>query len=229
LRGVDEQSLKGVAHRKRLQNEQKREVFRPSSAPGVDEQNPNVVASVNLKTIRKRREGFSLSSRRPFNKKLVLLFALILMNTLCAFAQDESPQIEQSEKKFAVSLGLEWNMNSRENFAGGAVLGFDFNLSPLFAIGLTATYSNNFSGISVIEPAALFRWYILGSGHSGFFAQADLGAYLVLEDEELTPVFLGGLRGGIRLPLGTSFYVEPYGRVGYPFVFGIGVMAGIRF
>jgi len=119
-------------------------------------------------------------------------------------------------------------MNSRDNFAGGAVLGFDFNLSHLFAIGLTATYSNNFSGISVIEPSALFRWYIFGNS-AGLFVQADAGAYLVLEEEELTPLFMGGLRGGFRLPLGSSFFIEPYGRVGYPFMFGIGAMAGVRF
>jgi hypothetical protein len=119
-------------------------------------------------------------------------------------------------------------MNSRENFAGGAVLGFDFNLSRAIAVGLTVTYSNNFSGISVIEPAALFRWYIFGNS-AGLFVQADVGAYLVLEERELTPLFLGGLRGGFRFPLGELFYVEPYGRVGYPFAFGVGAMAGVRF
>jgi len=119
-------------------------------------------------------------------------------------------------------------MNSRYNFAGGAVLGFDINLPHSLALGLTVTYSNNFSGISVIEPAALFRWYILGSS-AGLFLQADAGAYLVLEDGELIPLFMGGLRGGFRLLLGESFFIEPYGRVGYPFVFGIGVIAGIRF
>jgi hypothetical protein len=159
---------------------------------------------------------------------------LILFCSLCAFAQDG--QIESSEqgvKKAAVSLGLEFNMNSRENFAGGAVLGFDFNLPRFLAVGLTVTYSNNFSGISVIEPAALFRWYFLGNVRSDFFqgvfAQADIGAYLVLEDKELTPLFLGGIRGGFRLPFGEMFFIEPYGRVGYPFLFGIGAMAGVKF
>jgi len=34
LRGVDEQSIQGVAHSTSRQDEQKREVFRPSGAPG---------------------------------------------------------------------------------------------------------------------------------------------------------------------------------------------------
>jgi len=160
------------------------------------------------------------------------LFAFAQEEVACGeLAQEERTQGERNEKKFAVSLGLEWDMNSRKNFAGGLALGFDYNLPVAipFAVGMTVTVSSNFTGIVVIEPAALFRWYFLGKRHSGFFAQADAGAYLVIEDEELSPLFLGGLRGGFRLPLGTMFYIEPYGRVGYPFMFGIGVMAGIRF
>jgi len=153
-------------------------------------------------------------------KRTLLLTIVILGFSLCAFTQEE--------KKMALGLGPEFNMNSRENFAVGAALGFDYNIARSFAAGLTVTGSSNFSGIAVIEPAALFRWYFLGNGHTGFFAQADAGAYLVLEDGDITPLFLGGLRAGYRLPLGSSFYIEPYGRAGYPFAFGVGLLAGVR-
>ena len=119
-------------------------------------------------------------------------------------------------------------MNSRENFAGGAALCLNYNLSYSFALGLNITGSTNFSGIAVLEPAASFRWYISGF-NDGFFAEADAGAYLVIEKGQVTPLFLGGLKGGYRFPLGFSFFIEPYGRIGYPFVFGIGVTAGVRF
>ena len=157
-------------------------------------------------------------------KKAVLLTALALVLGLCpGFAQ---------EPKMALGLGPEFNMDSRENFAGGAVLAFTFNLPvaavPL-AVGLTVTGSYNFDGIFVGEPAALFRWYFLGGGHTGLFVQADLGAFLILEDGDLTPLFNGGLRAGYRVPLGEMFYLEPYARGGYPFVFGVGLMAGLRF
>ena len=171
----------------------------------------------------KRRGSTKSAQCRRSIKKIAFFTILILLCNICAFAQDE-----QGEKKAAVGLGAEFNMNSRYNFAGGAVLGFDFNLSRALAAGFTVTYSSNFSGISVIEPAALFRWYIFGGG-AGLFVQADAGAYLVLEDGELTPLFMGGLRGGFRLPLGELFFIEPYGRGGYPFVFGVGVIAGTRF
>jgi len=156
-------------------------------------------------------------------KRKIMFTFVILGLSLCVFAQDE--------KKFAVGLGPEFNMNSRHNFAGGAVMGFDYKLPVAipFAVGLTVTASTNFSGFTAIEPAALFRWYFSGKGHSGFFAQADVGTFLILEDRELIPMFTGGLRGGYRLLLGSMFYVEPHGRLGYPFAFGIGAIAGLKF
>jgi hypothetical protein len=150
----------------------------------------------------------------------------VLLCTIAALALGMN--LYAQEPIMAVGFGLEWNMNSRQNFAGGAVLGFDYSFMQSFAAGLTITASSNFGGITVIEPVAMFRWYFLGSGHNGFFAQAELGAYLILEDG-LTIMFDGGLRAGFRLPLGQRFYVEPYGRLGYPFAYGLGVMAGMRF
>jgi len=120
-------------------------------------------------------------------------------------------------------------MNSRDNFAAGAVLAFDYNLGSSFAVGINATASSNFENIFVIEPAAFFRWYFLSREHDGWFVQADAGAYFVLEDGDITPMFLGGLRAGFRLPLGEMFFVEPFGRVGYPFAFGVGGLVGVRF
>jgi len=152
-------------------------------------------------------------------KKTTSLIALILFLSIGVYAQ---------EKKAAIGVGPEWNMNSRENFAGGAGLAFDYMLPNSFAAGITFTASSNFSGASALEPAALFRWYFLG-GYTGFFLQADIGTFLFFDKGEIFPYFLGGLSGGFRLPFNSSFYMEPYGRLGYPFAFGIGVLFGIRF
>jgi len=146
--------------------------------------------------------------------------------------QVDRAQNEQGEKRFAAGAGLEWNMNSRKNFGLGFPVSFDYMLpvavAPL-SVGATFTTSVNFTGDTVLEPAAMFRWYFLGSGHTGFFAQADVGAYIIFEDNEIYSLFLGGLRGGYRMPLGSRFYVEPSVRVGYPFAFGVGATAGLRF
>jgi len=156
---------------------------------------------------------------RAFMRKLSLLF-LIFMLSFSIFAQDTS--------KMALGLGPEWNMNSRENFAAGLTLSFDYNLASPFSVGVNVTASSNFNGITVLEPAVSFRWYFSGRNHTGWFIQADAGVYLVLEENDVIPLFLGGLRGGIRIPMGRIF-IEPFGRIGYPFFFGIGALAGMRF
>ena len=156
------------------------------------------------------------------HRYLFFIAILFFAGTVCATAQ---------ENKAAIGLGLEWNMNSREDFGGGAVIGFDYNLpvSVPLALGAVVTTSYNFNNIVIVEPAALFRWYFLNSGRQGFFAQADLGAHILLEDGAAELRFLGGLRGGYRLPLAKVLYIEPYGRIGYPFAFAIGAMAGVQF
>ncbi|MDR0313634.1 MAG: hypothetical protein LBI14_08545 [Treponema sp.] len=132
------------------------------------------------------------------------------------------------EPTWAIGLGIEWNMNAREKYAGGAVLSFDYSFEQFFAAGFSITASSNFAGIIVIEPVIMFRLYFLESGYYGFFFQNEMGVYLVLENG-LTPMFDIGIRAGFRLPLGQRFYLEPYGRLGYPFAYGLGVMAGVRF
>ena len=135
-----------------------------------------------------------------------------------------------SEKKAALGLGLEWNMNSPHNFAAGAALGFDYNLTNKIAVGLNLGGSTNFIAAKAIEPYLLFRNYFLENNFGKFFGQADVGAFLIFEDGyDMYPMALVGLRLGLRKPLGSLFYIEPHGRLGYPFVFGIGLMAGINF
>ena len=154
-------------------------------------------------------------------KKILSVFILFLLINISILANNDPA-------KMALGTGFEWNMNSRDNFAAGAVLAFDYNLGNSFAAGANLTASSNFNGISVIEPVVMFRYYFLGSNHNGWFIQADTGVYLVLEDSDVTPLFLGGIRGGLRIPLGKIF-IEPFGRLGYPFAFGFGCLAGIRF
>ena len=154
--------------------------------------------------------------------KKTFFVILFLLCALCAFAQ---------EKKMATGLGLEWNMNSRHNFAGGTILSFDYNLPGYFAaVGFTVGGSSNFSGFEVLEPAVLLRYYILNDGYSGFFTQLDAGTFIIFEDGEDTEYRpLLGIRGGYRLLLDSPFYIEPFGRLGIPFAFGVGAVAGIRF
>ena len=153
-------------------------------------------------------------------KKSVVFSALILLYSLCAFGQEE---------KISAGIGVEWNMNSRHYYAGGAAFSMEFHIPKYSSVGFTVSGNTNFSGITVIEPTLLLRAYIPGNGYKGFFVQVDLGTHIILENKDVTVLFEQGGRGGYRLLLGDYFYVEAYGRLGYPFVFGIGAMTGVRF
>jgi len=132
-------------------------------------------------------------------------------------------------RKVAIGMGPEWNMNSHYNFAGGMVLGLDFNLPSVpLALGINVSGSYNFLQTVVLEAAPFLRWYFAGLRHTGLFVQADAGFSFIMEETNRFPMFMGGLRAGYRLPLGSSFYIEPFARGGYPFVFGAGLTAGIR-
>jgi len=153
-------------------------------------------------------------------KKWILLAILVPGVYICAFAQ---------EKKMSVGVGAEWNMASRHDFAEGNVLNFLYNLPGATALGLSFTGSMNFNNIYVLEPSLIVRQYFLQDNHTGLFFQFNMGAFIALEEKGITPMVMSGLAAGYRIPLGTSFYIEPYGRAGYPFAFGLGAMAGIRF
>jgi len=153
---------------------------------------------------------------------------IITANNL--LAEEISPPNEKARfHTAALGLGAEVNMNSPKNFAGGVLFNFDINLpTPAFrlATGISITSSNNFNGINVLEFSAMVRWYFLSLTHDGWFAQINAGYNYV--DEKGAPIALiSELRYGIRVPLGNS-YIEPYGRIGYPVMWGAGVVVGMR-
>ena len=156
-----------------------------------------------------------MPEKEVLKKLLLIFFVLFSINT---FAQ---------EKKISAGLGPEWNMDSRHNFAAGVSFSMDYTFSNLMALGFSVTGSNNFNGFQVLEGVVLVRQYHPGS--SGFFAQGDMGTLIFFENGEVNPMPLFGLRLGFRRPMSSTFALEPYGRLGYPFAFGIGLTAKIHF
>ena len=161
--------------------------------------------------------------------KRFFFLLLFLACSMAAFTQD---------KKMAVGIGAEWNMDSRRDFAGGGILVFDYKLPRFVSLGVMIEGSSNFSGTHVIEPAFLFRAYYLENEYRGFYFQTDLGASFIMEPESeperepnrdvwIRPIV--GFGVGYRAFLGPVFYVEPFGRLGFPFAFGLGMIAGLRF
>ncbi|MCL1812553.1 MAG: hypothetical protein FWG29_03420 [Treponema sp.] len=152
-------------------------------------------------------------------KKALITIVLIFILGVHSFAQ---------ESKVAFGYGIEMNMNSEYGVGGGAILSFDVNLLQQFAAGINVTMSGDSYDNGVLETAIIGRYYF-SSFHKGFFLQGDFGLSIIaLRDEKTFYKFLIGAHGGYRLPFGEFFYVEPHVRVGSPFAFGIGVVAGFR-
>jgi hypothetical protein len=158
-------------------------------------------------------------------KKTLFLLALFILVS-AAFAAAEAPQ------RFSLGLAIEGNMNTRRNAAMGEHLSFDYNFTNIFAGGIKLGFSHNFDRIKVVESEAFFRWYFFDLPEIRFFAQADLGASVIMEevpeDIRVRPAVMGGFSGGVRFLLG-NWYLEPFIRGGYPFVWGAGLSAGYRF
>jgi hypothetical protein len=134
----------------------------------------------------------------------------------------------QDSGHFYMGLGIEGNGNSRTGAALGENISLTYGIIKNLEAGISFGFSHNFQDIAVLEPAAAGRWYFLEFAGNSLFAQADLGTSLILEDQEISPLFLGGITLGVRFPFG-AWYAEPYARTGYPFLWSAGLKAGCRF
>ena len=149
-------------------------------------------------------------------------FAAVLFLVCCL-------TVSAQEKKMTAGLGAEWSMDFRQRYAGGAVINFDYKLGSNVALGVVITGTTNISNLIFVESAILMRGYFLGTEHTGPFVQEEIGVFLTLDNFKITPLVETAVRVGYRMPLGSSFYLELYGRVGYPFIFGFGAIPGFRF
>jgi hypothetical protein len=134
----------------------------------------------------------------------------------------------QEANRFSLGTGIEGNMNTRQNMALGTQVSVDYGIIPNWTAGVKFTFSHNLGKIMTLEPEFFARWYVLELKELPLFAQADLGTTIIFEGAKSHPAFLGGVTAGIRIPF-NNWYVEPYVRTGYPFIWGAGITAGYRF
>jgi hypothetical protein len=152
--------------------------------------------------------------------KVLLLFTMFIILISLVEAQEA--------KQIALGLGIEGNMNTRKGAALGTAVSAGYGIFPGLAAGIKFGFSHNLARIMTLEPELFARWYFGELKNLSFFAQAGIGASIIFEDTAAHPAVLGNLAAGLRIPLG-SWYVEPYLRTGYPFIWGAGISAGYRF
>jgi hypothetical protein len=131
---------------------------------------------------------------------------------------------------FFAGIDAETAANTRKGAAlgGGLQLGVDMN--EKFAAGINLSLTSDFDIITTVETSVFFRYYPALPFHiSGIFAQIQAGIVTFFEGDKTLSTFLGGLAAGWQFEFGEDFYVEPFLRAGYPFIWGAGVTLGIRF
>jgi len=127
-----------------------------------------------------------------------------------------------------VGLGVEANANTREGAAFGGGLASALDLNKWFSLGAKLAFCADIDAVKTLESAALLRYY-LPLPINGFFVQAELGGTFFFEGDGVYPAFLGGLAAGWRFNMKKNWYLEPFVRGGYPFVWGVGLHAGTSF
>jgi hypothetical protein len=156
-----------------------------------------------------------------FGTKTLICFFFLLFSVGIVSAQEEPVPF-----RFSIGLGAEGNKNTPEKIAVAGVLTNDFAINSRLSIGSRLGFSHDLTDVGTLEAGIMFRVYFLLRNSSGPFIQADGGlSYSFLHDDMDTEFLYGGTLGW-RFRLG-SFYIEPYGRGGYPFVWGGGLVLGI--
>jgi hypothetical protein len=125
-------------------------------------------------------------------------------------------------------FGMEVNAKTRKGAAFGGGLSAGLELNRQFSVGIKTDVSSNMDTITALETAGLFRYY-LPFKLNGLFAQAELGSVIFFENRKNYPALLGGMAIGWRYNVIKNWYIEPYVRCGYPFVWGAGFLAGYHF
>ena len=162
------------------------------------------------------------------------MLILFILTVFPCFSQAED--LSTKGPGFFIGVMTEGNGYGREGigFGGGLLLGMgDANIG----IGLRALYIMELgeSNISAMEIAIFLRVYLFGADSpTGFFIQADGGAFILSYDEDIyitAPIggFSGGITFGYRFPLGNHWFVEPILRAGYPYIAAAGVSFGYKF
>jgi len=130
---------------------------------------------------------------------------------------------------FAEALGY-----SRYNIAAGGGIVFGFNMNGI-GFGIHYTYVRDEENFNFLEGLYIFRLYLSQKkDNTGLFLQAEGGVVWFWYDDDISNIincmsFVGGLSAGWRFMMNKQWYIEPFIRGGYPYIFGAGFSTGFKF
>jgi len=165
---------------------------------------------------------------------LFVLALCFLIPAVAVFAQEDEPEKTPIKRgDFWISLGGDTALYSVSGaaFGGSFALGYGSGSS----VGLKAVYFFWEEGIDTLEINVILRFYLLGANaYSGPYLQLMGGPALFSYTDEFTipsewGTISAGLCFGWRFLFLDRWFVEPAVRGGYPYIFGAGISAGVRF
>jgi len=143
----------------------------------------------------------------------------------------DSPKTEKHKDLFA-ALFAESMGYSRYNITAGGGIVFGGSLDGK-GIGLRLLYVQDVENFIFFETVAQIRLYLSPEkDNTGIFLQAEGGIVLFsYEKFEITGYssFVGSISAGWRFMMNNQWYIEPFIRGGYPYIFGAGFSTGFRF
>jgi len=164
----------------------------------------------------------------PQRSFFIAIFLLLIVLPLSA-------QEETAPQDFWFGLGSELNIYSPTGLSLGVSLAAAYGSGTSMGIKLSCFFDLD-GNLNVLEINFLFRLYLFGkSANYGPFLHLEGGPAIFFNSDETVsfPARLGminlGLAFGWRFLLGKNFFIEPLIRGGYPYIFGAGVLAGMRF
>ena len=166
-----------------------------------------------------------------FKKSCFFLVIFFFISVYTVFSDEEAPA--KTAQDFWISLGGDVSMYSYKGMSYGGSIAFGYGSGS--SIGLKISYFFNGEGIDTLETCFLLRFYILGkNAYSGPYFQFLGGVSLFNRSGDFAipsnvGIFSAGLGFGWRFLFADRFFIEPFIRGGYPYVFGGTISAGVRF
>jgi hypothetical protein len=173
-------------------------------------------------------------------KKIIRLFVFIL--SVLGATGGASTLHAQDVVGFSLWGGLEANGYSPTSMGFGVRAGEDYRFGERLSFGTSFLLSGS-DNFTTLEFSVHLRYYLFRGERSlikhynrsaifHFFIQAEGGAGVFFTDNDSpNALLMGGVAAGCRIALGrfSSLYLEPYARIGYPYLYGVGVLGVYRF
>lgn len=164
-----------------------------------------------------------------------MFFCVFLALSTAVYAQEDipadGPADEPQHEEFFIALGGEALLYGREQLAygGGFTLGYGTGIS----LGMKLLVTVDRESFFCTELLFFIRFYTFGfKTNTGLYIQLNGGPLIVSDGKPEISGFgsiSAGLTAGWRIPIGKSWFVEPFIRGGYPYIIGAGLSGGMRF